>query len=143
MKQDVKTLVGGLVLLGMGSIALAAANIWRASPDAGPTLTAKVLQGVALVGLGAIFAGSLAMVIASLFFCRRLPPLKLLEIGLAFLISAAIVWVMSRAFPVHTYAWVFVILPWFASVFSGTILLIVALLRAIDPRRRKVFAGHR
>jgi hypothetical protein len=142
MKQDVKALVAGLVLLGTGGIALAVANIWRVSPDAGPTLAAKVLQGIALVGLAAIFAGSLAVVIASLLFCQRRPPLKLFEIGLAFLISAAIVWVISRAFPAHTNAWVFVILPWFASIFSGAILLCVALVRTIDSRRRKVFASH-
>jgi hypothetical protein len=135
VKRDVKTLLIGLALLVAGGIALSAANIWRVSPDAGPTTLARLLQGFGIIGLVAVISGSLAMVLASAWFCARLTPAKLFLSGIGFLTTAAAISAISRAFPPKNYAWVFAMLPWLGAVTSGCILLMAAVFRAVSAKR--------
>lgn len=136
MRGDVKTFLAGLTLLGVGGIALAVAQIWRISPDSGPTMTEKVLQSLASLGITAIFFGSVAIAVAAISFCRRLAPGKLLKAAVAFLVVGAVVWGIGRAFPPHTYAWVSILMPWCVTIFSGAIMLLAATIRAVMERRR-------
>lgn len=135
MKRDVKTLLTGLALLLAGGIALTMANIWRVSPDVGRTTFAKFLQALAITGLVAILLGSLAMVLASAWFCKRLAAAKLFFAGLAFLLAAAAMSAISRAFPPKTYAWIPAMLPWLGAVASGCILLLAGTFRAVTAKR--------
>jgi hypothetical protein len=135
MKRDVKTLLTGLALLVSGGIALSIANIGRVSPDVGPTAMAKLLHGLALIGLLAVICGSMAMVLASAWFCGRLAAAKLFSAGLAFLIGAAAMSAISRAFPPKTYAWIPAMLPWLGAITSGCILLLTAIFRAVSAKR--------
>ena len=135
MRWDMKALLVGLALLGVGGIALSVAQIWRISPDAAPTITEKVLQFLALVGLAAIFSGSLTIAGASISFCGRLAPGKLVTAALTFLVVAAVVWGIGREFPPDTYSWVPILIPWCVAIFSGASMLFAAIVRAIVATR--------
>jgi hypothetical protein len=131
MKWDVKAVLTGLALLGTGSVALVVVPIWRTNPDSPSTALRSVLQWLALAAIIALLAGSLAIAGASISLSCRWAPAKLVRVGAAFLAVAAVMSGISRAFPSHTYAWVPVLMPWCAAIFSGAIMLLVAMLRWI------------
>ena len=130
MRRNVQALIAAIGLLAFGAIALTLARVWQQSPDLPPTTAQKVLQALALAGLTAVFAGSLAMAGAAISFCAEWPPLKLAQVGFAFLAFAGAVSAISRIFPAHTYAWVPVLMPWFAAIFAGTIMIVAAIVRS-------------
>ena len=126
-----KAVLAGLALLGVGAIALSVARVLQVSPDSPPTILENVGQWFALVGIIAVLAGSLAIAVAAISFCGRWPPGKLAQAGIAFLVTAAVMSGISKAFPPHTYALVPILMPWCAAIFSGTIMLLVAAIRGI------------
>jgi hypothetical protein len=139
MKWDVKAIAAGLVLLGVGAMALSVAHVAQVSPDSPPTLIRNALNWLALLGIIAVLAGSLAIAAASISFCGRWAPRKLAKAGVAFLATAAVMSGVGKAFPPHTYAWVPVLMPWCAAIFAGTIMLLGAMIRGIRWPKTKSF----
>jgi hypothetical protein len=137
LNWDVKAIVAGLVLLAVGAIALWVAHVAQVSPDSPPTLIRNVPNSLALLGIIAVLAGSLAIAVTSISFCGRWAPGKLAQGGFVFLATAAVMSGIGKAFPPHTYAWVPVLMPWCATIFAGTIMLLVAMIRAIKWTKAK------
>src|SRR5262249_46966628 len=97
----------------------------------------RILQAFALIGFTAVLTGSLAMVAAAISFCATWTSRRLAQLGVIFLVSAAAISGISHAFPVRTYAWVPILMPWSAAIFSGMIMLLVAVIRGVLSRTAK------
>jgi hypothetical protein len=136
MKRDVKILLAGVLLISLGMLALAGMDLRPVSPDLGPTLRSHVYHWAGGAALICVLIGSMMIGGAAVAFCYRMSPMLLSRIGFIFLLAPAVVSVAGRAFVITTYAYVPLILPWMVSVFSGALLLGVAIFRAIASRRR-------
>jgi hypothetical protein len=71
----------------------------------------------------------IATIGVSVYFARRLSPLRSLLFGLALWTLAAMVWLVSREFPPTSYAWTPLLFPWCACIFTGAAFLLVGLAR--------------
>jgi hypothetical protein len=136
LKGDVKTLLAGLALVAFGVIAIASTQGLRASSNSAVATTSSAYHWLVILELISIWLGSLATAAAAIAFCWRMPPAKLLFTALAFLISAGAMSGISRAFVITTYAWIPIILPWIAAIFSGVLLFLVGTARLALSKRR-------
>jgi hypothetical protein len=136
MKRDVKILIAGLVLVSVGIVAFAGLALNPVSPDLGPTFASRASHWAAGAALLCVLIGSMMIGGAAVSFCYWIAPKALARTGAIFLLAAGAVSVASHALVVTTYAYVPVILPWMVSVFSGAVLLLVAVFRAIVSGRR-------
>jgi len=137
MNWDVKTIFAGLVLLAVGAFALSIAHAVQPSPYSPATLIRNASNSVALLGILAVLSGSLAIAVSSMSFCGRWAPRKLAQTGLVFLATAVVISGIGKAFTPHTYAWVPALMPWCAAIFAGTIMLLVAMIRAFKRSKAK------
>ena len=135
MKRDSKILFVGVVLISLGMLVLAGMDLRPVSPDLGPTFRIHLYHWAGGIALICVLIGSMMIGGAAVAFCYRMSLRMLSSAGIAFLLAAAAVSVVSHAFVITTYAYVPLILPWMVSVFSGALLLVVAIFRAIASRR--------
>jgi hypothetical protein len=137
MKRDVKALLLGLILWVLGSIAIPLATHHATNLDLPPTTADVTYHWVGVFGLIFLVAGSLAVFGAAVAFFGRLSAANAFVAGLAFLAPAGFYWAIMRTVVVHTYDWVFLLIPWFVAILSGALLLLVGLLRLAVPKLRR------
>lgn len=136
MKRDTKVLVTGLVLLGLGIGTTRLTEILQASPDSAQVIDNTRYHWLAISSMALLFLGSLGVCSAAAAFCGRLAPEKLCLGGLAFLIPAGLYWIVARSITVHSYDWVFLLIPWIVAIFSGGLMLLIGAMKLIVTRAR-------
>ena len=136
MERDTKALVLGLALWLLSTIAIAVATAHPRNFDLPPTSTDYIYHWAGIVGLFLLLIGSLAVGGAAVSFAGRFNARKAGVAGLLFVAPAVLYWAVSRGREVHSFAWVFLLLPWFVSILSGLLLLLVGASRAIVSKLR-------
>jgi hypothetical protein len=119
MKRDVKVLLVGLALWLLGAIAVPLAIAHQRDFDLPPTTADSIYHWVGICGLVLLAVGSLAVGGAALSFSGRFPAGKAAAASLLFLAPAGLYSWISYGREVHTYAWVFLLIPWSVSILSG------------------------
>jgi hypothetical protein len=136
MKRDVKALIAGLACWLLSSIAVPLAVNHRRNLDLPPTSTDWIYHWVGICGLFVLVVGSFAISGAAVSFSGRFDARNTVATGLLFLAPAGVLTLISRDHQDHTFAWVFLIVPWFVLLVSGGLLLVVGISRAIAAKLR-------
>jgi hypothetical protein len=129
MKWDVKALAIGLALLVLGCVGFRLTEILQIVSKDPLTLDNTRYHWLALSSLLFLLLGSLVVFVASAALSGRLSAADSVAAAFAFLVPAALYWLISREFVPRTYDWVFLLVPWIVAILSGTLLLLVGVLR--------------
>jgi hypothetical protein len=137
MKWDVKALFIGLALLVLGCIGIRVTEILQTVSENPLTIDNTRYHRLALSSLLFLLLGSLVVFMASAALSGRLSAANSVAAAFAFLVPAALYWLISREFVPRTYDWVFLLVPWIVAILSGTLLLLVGAFRfAVTKLRR-------
>jgi hypothetical protein len=137
MKWDVKALCTGLALLVLGCIGFRVTEILQTVSEDPLTIDNTRYHWLALSSLLFLFLGSLVVFMASAALSGRLSAANSVAAAFAFLLPAALYWLISREFVPRTYDWVFLLVPWIVAILSGVLFLLVGVLRfAVTKLRR-------
>ena len=137
MKWDIKALCTGLALLVLGCIGFRVTEILQTVSEDPLTIDNTRYHWLALSSLLFLFLGSLVVIMASAALSGRLSAANSVAAAFAFLVPAALYWLISREFVPRTYDWVFLLVPWIVAILSGVLFLLVGVLRfAVTKLRR-------
>jgi hypothetical protein len=136
MKRDVKALIAGLACWLLSSIAFPLAINHRRNLDLPPTSIDWIYHWLGISGLFLLLVGSFAVSGAAVSFSGRFDARNTVAAGLLFLAPVGLLTLISRDHQVHTFAWVFLIVPWFVLLVSGALLLVVGISRAVEAKLR-------
>ena len=137
MKWDIKALCTGLALLVLGCIGFRVTEILQTVSEDPLTIDNTRYHWLALSSLLFLFLGSLVVIMASAALSGRLSAANSVAAAFAFLVPAALYWLISREFVPRTYDWVFLLVPWIVTILSGALFLLVGVLRfAVTKLRR-------
>lgn len=136
MKRDTKVLIVGLITLALGMFAVRLTEILQTLPDAAHSIDNTRYHWLAISGFLLLFLGSLSVCGAAVAFCGRLTPESLCIGGLAFLIPAGLYWIVARTISMHSYDWVFLLVPWIVAIFSGGLMLLIGMVKFIVTKIR-------
>jgi len=136
MKRDVKILIAGLACWLVSLIAIPLATLHPLNFDHPATSTELIYHWTGILGLILLVAGSLAISAAAVSFSERFDARESAIAGCLFVGPAVLYWVIARGREVHTFAWIFLLVPWFVSLVSGALLLLVAMYRAVVDKFR-------
>jgi hypothetical protein len=137
MKWDVKALFTGLALLMFGCIGFRVTEILQTVSEDPLTIDNTRYHWLALSSLLFLLLGSFVVIMASAALSGRLSAANSVAAALAFLVPAALYWLIGREFVPRNYDWVFLLVPWIVAILSGTLFLLVGVLRfAVTKLRR-------
>ena len=137
MKWDVKALCTGLALLVLGCIGFRVTEILQTVSEDPLTIDNTRYHWLALSSLLFLFLGSLVVIMASAALSGRLSAANSVAAAFAFLVPAALYWLISREFVPRTYDWVFLLVPWIVTILSGSLFLLVGVLRFVVTKLRR------
>jgi len=137
MKWDIKALCTGLALLVLGCIGFRVTEILQTVSEDPLTIDNTRYHWLALSSLLFLFLGSLVVIMASAALSGRLSAANSVAAAFAFLVPAALYWLISREFVPRTYDWVFLLVPWIVTILSGSLFLLVGVLRFVVTKLRR------
>ena len=129
MKWDVKALFTGLALLVFGCIGFRVTEILQTVSEDPLTIDNTRYHWLALSSLLFLLLGSLVVIMASAALSGRLSAGNSVAAAFAFLVPAALYWLIGREFVPRNYVWVFLLVPWIVAILSGALFLVVGVLR--------------
>ena len=129
MKWDVKALFTGLALLVLGCIGFRVTEILQTVSEDPLTIDNTRYHWLALSSLLLLLLGSLVVIMASAALSGRLSAANSVAAAFAFLVPAALYWLIGREFVPRNYDWVFLLVPWIVAILSGALFLFVGVLR--------------